>query len=250
MALLRHHFGCQILWRSTITYGFLIVLYHLCQSVIDDLDVACLVKHNVLQFQISVCVSLLMEVINSKDHLSGIKQNCWLLKSFCLLVNFVKLSSSDKWHHEKKPCVVLKHVLERDQERMIALKHNLLFQKGALDLVHLNQNVFPDGFDRKKFLGSLKLNKEYFSKGASSQDHQPFKIIKLYLFFVFLLQGSSPNKRHAPGLLLNFSHKVYGRRFRPFVGFTFLHGYRLSIFKLEILTQLLQVGVQVYVGQH
>ena len=41
-------------------------------------------------------------------------------------------------------CLILKHVFQWNQKWMVAFKHDLLFNKCALNLLHLNQNIFPD----------------------------------------------------------------------------------------------------------
>ena len=102
MALLRDHLWGEIFRSATVRFSVLIVLYHLSKSVVDDLQVSCFIEHYVFQFEVSMGVTLLVEVIYCKDDLSPVENNGFLFKPFGLLVNFVKLTASDEWHHKVK----------------------------------------------------------------------------------------------------------------------------------------------------
>jgi hypothetical protein len=90
-----------------------------------------------------------MQVSDGHYHLSRVKFNLGLLESLLSLINFVKLTSSDKWHHKVETHVILEQVFHADKERVFALKHDFLFQKSACDLVHFYQDIFPDALDSK-----------------------------------------------------------------------------------------------------
>ena len=70
---------------------------------------------------------------------------------------------------------------------MIAFEHNLLFKLSIGHLIHFNQNVFSDRFDREQFFGRLKLHQEDLAEGTSAKDHELLEIVKFDLFLIFLL---------------------------------------------------------------
>ena len=49
---------------------------------------------------------------------------------------------------------------------MLALEHDVLLKLGVLYLVVLNQHIFPDYFDRVKFLIFSVLRQEDFAESA------------------------------------------------------------------------------------
>ena len=88
-----------------------------------------------------------MQVPYGHDHLSCVEFNLWLFESLLSLVDFVQFTTSDKRHHKVETHVILEHVFHPNKERVLTLKHYILFQKSACNLVHFYQDIFPDALD-------------------------------------------------------------------------------------------------------
>ncbi len=55
-----------------------------------------------------------------------------------------ELASSNELHHEEDLLLSLKDIVHAHQERVVRLKQDVLFQLGALDLIVINDDVFPE----------------------------------------------------------------------------------------------------------
>lgn len=63
---------------------------------------------------------------------------------------------------------------------MIALEHNVLLQHGTLDLVVLDEDVFPQALHRIQlvFFLTFQLRQEDLSKCATANDHQEVEVLE------------------------------------------------------------------------
>ena len=138
-----------------------------------------------------------MKVADRDGHLGSIEDDSRLLEPPLALEYLVELSSSNEGHHEVEPEVVLEEVLHTDEERVVALEHDVLLQNRVLHLVVLDQDVLPNGLDCKELLSRLELSKEHLSKGSSSDNHEEVEILKGDYFItasLFLLHEESPSQ--------------------------------------------------------
>ena len=147
MTFLFYHFRCEILWSTRKSLSKFGLVVQLCEAKIDDLDVAFLIKQDVFEFEISMNDRHLMQVPNSHHKLCRIKPNTLFLEPLSLFHDFVKLTASNKRHHEVKSVVILEDIVHIDEERMVHLDHDLFFEECALNLLIFNENVLSDGLN-------------------------------------------------------------------------------------------------------
>ena len=119
-----------------------------------------------------------MEVPHGYNQLSSIEFHCILIEALLRLEHLVELTTTDKGHHEVETKIVLEQVLHANEERMVALEHDVFLQNRVVDLLVLNQNVFPNRFDGIKLLVFLQLCKEDFTECAPANYHQKVEIIE------------------------------------------------------------------------
>ena len=62
---------------------------------------------------------------------------------------------------------------------MLALEHDVLLKLRVLDLVVLDQHVFPDNFDRVQFLIFSVLRQEDFTESAFAKDDNDLEVGEL-----------------------------------------------------------------------
>ena len=79
------------------------------ETEVNELDVTILVKHNVLQFHVSMHVALLMQSTKSVYDLSSDELYNTLGKSFILFEDLVKLSSVNERHDKVEPQISLEN---------------------------------------------------------------------------------------------------------------------------------------------
>ena len=188
MARLVHHLGSKVFRRAAERSGLLIFSKHLGQTIINDLDVAILVTQNVLKLEVAMDDALHVEVADGYGHLSCIEEYLLFLEALLCLKDFIHFSSSHKRHDEVQPEVVLEEELHANQERMVALKHDIFLENGVINLIVLYQNVFPDTLASIQHLGLLVLTQEHFSESTTTNHHQEVEVLKTYrLLIVFIL---------------------------------------------------------------
>lgn len=177
-----NHLWGKILWGTTETCGLLLLLQHLSETIINDLKISGVVKKNVLQFEISMDNTFLVEVSNGLDDLRSIEENGNLVESLLLLVNLVELTTLNEWHDEIKSHLVLKDVVHTNQEWVVALEHDLFFEDGAVNLVHLDKDILSNGFDGILLIVLLwEFSQEHLSECSSSKHHDHLEIFKIYI---------------------------------------------------------------------
>ena len=96
------HFWGEILGCTAVGHGHFIGLKHLCETIVNDLNVARLVDHDILKFQVSVHNAFCMELSNCNNDLCGIKFDNFFRESLLLLKDFVQLTTVNEWHNEVK----------------------------------------------------------------------------------------------------------------------------------------------------
>ena len=94
------HFWGEVLGCTAVGHGHFVILKHLREAIVDDLDVARLVHHDILQFQVSVHDALCVQLSNCNNDLCGIKFDDFLWESLLLLKDFVELATVDERHHK------------------------------------------------------------------------------------------------------------------------------------------------------
>ena len=237
MALAFDHFWSQVLRRAAETVGDVVcILQHLGETVVDDLDVAVLVDKDVFQLQIAVNDALGMQVPDRHRQLGRVEPDSLLVEPLLLLVNFVQLTASNEGHDEIEPELVLEEELHADQEGVVALEHDVLLEESALDLVHLNQHIFPDRLDGVQLLVDGQFCQEHLAKRASSQHHQQVEVLELDLLQGLCQRSSAHDDLH----ILVVIHLLQSKL--PLFGL-FL-GDRLFFFELHGLNVACQVVVE------
>ena len=87
---------------------------------------------------------------------------------------------------------------------MLALEHDVLFELRVLDLIVLNQHIFPNDLNGVQFLVFCVLRQKNLAEGSFAQHHHDFEISKLsrasicLLFFLVLM-----DKNRAPCIRKN-----------------------------------------------
>jgi len=82
----------------------------------------------------------------------------------------------------------LEQKVHTDQKWVITLKHDIFLQQSVVNLVILNEDIFPDRLNGVEFLVLFELSQENFSEGTSTDDHQDLEVFEdNLLFFVLLL---------------------------------------------------------------
>ena len=176
MARLCDHLWGEVLWCSAVGLGLASLIKHLCKSKVNNLKIAVHVDQNVLELEIPMHNSLLMEIAESECNLCCVKLNFILSKSPLCFEEPIELSSSDEGHHKEEPEVRHEQVLHAHQELVLALEHDVFLKLCVLYLVVLNQNVFSDHLDRVKLLVLLELREEDLAEGSLSQHDDHFEI--------------------------------------------------------------------------
>ena len=59
---------------------------------------------------------------------------------------------------------------------MLALEHDVLLELCVLDLIVLNQNIFPNDFDGVQFLVFCVLCQKHLAEGTFAQHYYDFEI--------------------------------------------------------------------------
>lgn len=125
--------------------------------------------------------ALRMQVADRHHYLESVELHNLLAQSLACLEDLVKLSSSNERHHKVETGRRLEQVLHADKEWMLTAKENVLLQLRVLDLVVLNQDVFPDRLDRILILVKLALCQENFSERASAKKRNQLEVLVLDL---------------------------------------------------------------------
>ena len=79
---------------------------------------------------------------------------------------------------------------------MIALKHDIFFQKSVLNLVMLDQDIFSNTLDGIDFSVDPVFCEENFTKGSSADNHHEIKIFEADIYSIIL--NSSFNQISLP----------------------------------------------------
>ena len=94
-----------------------------------------------------------------------------------------ELTAPDELHHEENLLVSLENIFHADQEWVVSLHEDILFQKCGLDLVIIEDDVLSQ---RLHGIYSLILNfldQEDFTKTSFANHTDDLEILELSLFF-------------------------------------------------------------------
>ena len=177
-----HHFWCQVLGRSTESLRQLSRLKRFGQSIVDYLKVAPLVHKDILELQVSMHDSFLVQVSDSHANLRSVKPDNFLWKAFVLFEHLVQFTTLDERHHKVQPLCRLKQILHSHEEGVLATEQNVLLKLSVLDLIVVNQHVFTDYLYCVLLRGTLELGQENFPERAF-----PYQELQLE---VLVLEGS------------------------------------------------------------
>ena len=135
VAIARQHFRRHVLGRTTecITKRRL-----LGQSEVEKLDVAVLVKYNILWLQIPIYyVELFVQVAEREHYLRYDKFSLVLVETLHLLDVAKQFTASYVVHDEVDTIALLEHVVHLDNERVIDGRHDELLQLSRLNKILL-----------------------------------------------------------------------------------------------------------------
>ena len=131
--------------------------------------------------------SFTVEFANSQNDLHCIKLNCVFLKAFLSLEHLIQLASLHKRHHEVQASLRLKQELHAHEERVICRKQNFLLQHRRLNLIRLNQHIFPDYFHGVLLPSRLQLAKIDLAESAATKLVQQCEVLECHVCFLLAL---------------------------------------------------------------
>lgn len=103
------NFRSYVLWSTTKGEGDLFFFFfYFTQSKICYAQVALAINQDVFRFEISVDDSIIMQALQSQNHLGGVKTSSVLLESAIFLKMVKELSTVDIIHHEVQFIAALK----------------------------------------------------------------------------------------------------------------------------------------------
>lgn len=135
VALLVNDLGSHIVWRTTQYRRLLIFIKFGSQSEINQLNVAILINHDVLSFQITIHQFVFMKVTQNKGQLERNNLRLRFCHSLLLRQMGVQFSTLDKWHEDVELLERLETVRKLDHEWMTQCVEDLLLIDGHIDHV-------------------------------------------------------------------------------------------------------------------
>ena len=118
---------------------------------VNNLQIALVVEHQVLQLEVSVHDVLFVQSAKAYDKLPGQEFYNLFVEPFIILQNLVELTALQQVHHKVQSSICLEDVVHLAQERMVQCRQNLELIESRRNLVCRDELVFPNGFDRKCF---------------------------------------------------------------------------------------------------
>lgn len=167
----------------------------LAETIIADLDVTVQGKENVIQFQIAIDDTILVEVFESETDLRSVEPNHSQFKSHRrqkedLLGTFGaeltsldmqhQITSANIFHDEIDSGFGLEASMQIKQERVSLLvgdQEDSLLGPGALNFVVLDDELFLEDFDGIKLLRTLRLCQHDFTKITLAQNSQEVEMV-------------------------------------------------------------------------
>jgi hypothetical protein len=138
------NFWSQIFWGTAERVRLFVLLKDLCQSEIGQTNETIFFHKDVLRLQISIDNFLLVKMAESQSNCKRIE----LSSRFRELPGFSqmheKLTTSDKLHDEEDFKVCLEHELHTNEERMIGLLQDIFLKHSRLNLVIIQNDIFPE----------------------------------------------------------------------------------------------------------
>jgi len=109
-----------------------------------------------------------VELSNGEGNLSTIEFHSRFTESLLALEYLVQLSTLDERHNKVKSELRLEEEFHADKERMVCSKEDILLKQGALDLVMLYKDIFPNSFDSVELLVQVEFCQVHASEGSSA----------------------------------------------------------------------------------
>jgi len=106
-----------------------------------------------------------------------------------------QLAAPDKFHYEKDLLVCLEHVLHTNQEWMVCLLEDFLFQQRGLNLIVIQYDILSEGFHGIDAARVHLLDQEHLSKTSLANhtlDNEIFQLSRLFLW-LSLKEGIGPH---------------------------------------------------------
>jgi len=82
--------------------------------------------------------ALFVQLSDSQDDLGCVELDVLFRESFLGLKDFVKLPTSDEWHHEVQAGFALEQIVHSHKEWVVCFKHDVFLEHGRLYLIILD----------------------------------------------------------------------------------------------------------------
>lgn len=171
-----HELGCSTESRcgGTIPHVFL------AETIICDLDVTIKGQEDVVQFQITVNDTMLVEVLQCQTDLGSVELRSLQSELTTLDVKH-EITAGDILHDKVDPCLGLETGVQVEEERMALLvgneEHSFL-RLGRLDLIILDDEFLLQHFDSIQLFRRFGLGEHNFTEIALSEHSQKIKMIQ------------------------------------------------------------------------
>jgi len=137
----------------------------LAHPEVGDLDVALLVKHDVVQLEVPVDDAVIVKVHDSNQNLCSVENSDRFLELSDLLNLIHEISAIDKLHHKVETIHGLEAGVKLDKEgRLLGQGQDPLLDHGAVDVVVLDDDVLLEDLDRVQLVRALPLGQHHLPK--------------------------------------------------------------------------------------
>ena len=178
-----------------------------------------------------------MQISKSERNLSGIEFDPSLIEPPLFGEMLEQLSSLDKLHDKVDPKCLGEHMLHRDDEGMLNLNQDELFNFKTLKRVVVDHNIFSNTLHCVNLLIFLVLDKIDFSESASANQLEDLEVVKDELGHILLVV------RH----LLSAVNSLAGSAGRWHLGHVLPVDARLSAHGLLLVLNVLHYHIYVIV---
>ena len=129
-----------------------------------------------------------MQVAESKSDLGGEEFSLVFVEPFYLYQVSEQFASCYEFHDEVYARIVLEHVLHSHNERMGNVEKNVFFELDIVELLVVNDDIFPDALHRVELPIPVVLDEEDLAESALADHFEDLEVLELGLLVGLLLE--------------------------------------------------------------
>lgn len=119
---------------------------------------------------------------NREGYLGSIELCSFFRESSAVPQMHEEFSTSHKSHDEEDLLLSLENVMHANKERVVCLHQDIFLKLSALNLIIIDDDIFPQRFHSIYLFASFLLNQKHFTEASSSNNFLDQEILKSDLF--------------------------------------------------------------------